>query len=313
MNVTVHIFKYIGSKERMAGVLSRLIPKTCKIYAELYCGSAALALNNRKFDVKILNDLNPHVSNFWKVSTNPETRPELLKQLQQTRYSWGEFMEAKKQREEHGAKRSDAVQWATETFVLNRQSFNATGDSWVYHDARKYREELTDITKLPLAFKALEGQTFRVYNTNALDCLEQERLLSNSDAFIFLDPPYLEGLRSDSKLYQVDMPDVRDHINLLKVIRDAKAKIVLSGYWSGRDDGTDLYDYYLLPYGWHRHLLGEYTKGCETGAEKSKGAEWVWTNYDLDKEAPGALAFLKSYCDDLGSPLIQKWLETYKK
>ena len=150
----------------------------------------------------------------------------------------------------------------------------------------------------------MEGQNFRVYNTNAVNCLEQERLLQNSDAFIFLDPPYLEELRSDSKLYQVDMPDVRDHINLLKVIRDAKAKIVLSGYWSGRDDGTDLYDYYLLPYGWHRHLLGEYTKGCETGFEKSKGAEWIWTNYDLSKEAPEALAFLKSYCDDENSPCL---------
>lgn len=312
MDATVHIFQYIGSKERMAGVLSRLIPKTCKIYAELYCGSAALALNSRKFDVKILNDLNPHVSNFWKVATNPETRSELLEQLQQTKYSWGEFMAAKKQREEHGAKRSDVIQWATETFVLNRQSFNADGDNWVYRDGRKYQEELTTKTKLPLAFKALDDQNFRVYNTNAVNCLKQEKLLQNPDVFIFLDPPYLEGLRSDSKLYQVDMPDVRDHINLLKVIRDAKAKIVLSGYWSGRDDGTDLYDYYLLPFGWHRHLLEEYTKGCETGAEKSKGAEWVWTNYDLAKEVPGALPFLKSYCDDEKSPLIQKWLEGCK-
>lgn len=313
MNATVHIFKYIGSKERMAGVLSRLIPKTCRVYAELFCGSAALALNSRKFDVKILNDLNPHVSNFWKVATNPKTRPELLKRLQQTRYSWSEFMAAKKRRDAHGAKQADAIQWATDTFVLNRQSFNASGDSWVYRDAGRYKRELITKTELPFSFKILDDQNFRVYNTNAVSCLEQEQLLQNPDAFIFLDPPYLEGLRSDGKLYQVDMPDVRDHINLLRVIRDAKAKIVLSGYWSGRDDGTDLYDYYLLPFGWHRHLLGEYTKGCETGAEKSKGAEWVWTNYDLAKEAPGALAFLKSYCDDEESPFIQKWLENHKK
>lgn len=312
MNATVHILRYIGSKERMAGVLSRLIPKTCRVYAELYCGSAALALNSRKFDVKILNDLNPHMSNFWKVATNPETQSELLERLKNTRYSWSEFVAAKRQREEHGSKRTDAVQWATETFVLNRQSFNATGDSWVYRDAGKYQKDLNDTTNLPLAFKVLEGQNFRVYNTNAVNCLEQEQLLQNPDAFIFLDPPYLEGLRSDGKLYQVDMPDVRDHINLLKVIRDSKAKIVLSGYWSGRDDGTDLYDYYLLPYGWHRHLLGEYTKGCETGSEKSKGAEWIWTNYDLAKEAPGGVAFLKSYCDDEKSGLIQEWLKNYK-
>ena len=77
-----------------------------------------------------------------------------------------------------------------------------------------------------------------------------------------------------------------------------KAKIVLSGYWSGRDDGSDLYDWYLIPHGWHRHLVGEYTKSCEVGESKSKGAEWIWCNYDLEKEAPVAIGFLESYCDD---------------
>ena len=136
----------------------------------------------------------------------------------------------------------------------------------------------------------------------------QEGLLENPSAWIYLDPPYLESLRSDSKLYACDMPDVEDHIDLLKAIRNAKAKIVLSGYWSGRDDGSDLYDYYLLPYGWHRHLLGEFSKGCEKGDSKSKGAEWIWTNYDLVKEAPKGLEYLESYCDERKSPCLTEWL-----
>lgn len=57
MEASVQIFSYVGSKARMAGVLSRLIPGHCTTYAELYCGSGALALNSRKFEVKILNDL----------------------------------------------------------------------------------------------------------------------------------------------------------------------------------------------------------------------------------------------------------------
>lgn len=104
---------------------------------------------------------------------------------------------------------------------MNSQSYNASGEYWVYRDAEKYKKNLTDIFGLPLAFKALEGQDFRVYNTNALDFMEQEHLLQNERAFIFLDPPYLEDLRSDTKLYQVDMPDVRDHIKLLESIKNA--------------------------------------------------------------------------------------------
>lgn len=306
--VAVYILRYIGSKGRMAGVLSRLIPSSCKIYAELYCGSAALALNSRKFEVKILNDYNANISNFWKIATDAGTSGVLLKRLQETRYSRSEFEEAKARSKAHGAKREDKIQWAVDTFILNRQSFNASSDCWVYKDGEQYKEYLSKLTGLPISFKALEGQAFRVYNTNAIECMERERLLENPEAFIFLDPPYLEGLRSDGKLYQVDMPDVRDHINLLKTIRYAKAKIVLSGYWSGRDNGTDLYDYYLIPAGWHRHLLGEYTKICEVGEEKSKGAEWVWCNYDLKSEAPGAKEFLKSYCDDEKCPCLMEWM-----
>ena len=306
--VEIQVLTYIGSKARMAGVLSRLIPPHCTIYAELYSGSAALALNSRKFAVKILNDLNPHMANFWKIATNPDTREELLKRLQATTYSRSAFLTAKQRQREHGANQADKLQWAVDTFILNRQSFNSCGESWVYDDRDAYQNMLKNPLKLPLAFKALEGQTFRVYNDNALEVMDKEHLLDNPDAFLFLDPPYLEGLRSNGKLYQVDMPDVRDHIDLLKKIRMAKAKIVLSGYWSGRDDGTDLYDYYLLPYGWHRHLLGEYAKGCEVGATKSMGAEWVWCNYDLKVEAPGGIGFLKSYCDEEKSPCLMEWL-----
>lgn len=308
MEATLFALQYIGSKGRMAGVLSRLIPAACTVYAELYCGSAALALNSRSFEVKILNDLNPHIANFWRVATAPETRGELLTRLQQTSYSWSEFMAAQSRSQAYGARQKDKLQWAVDTFILNRQSFNAAGENWVYRDGTAYYKSLNNLVGLPLLFKAMEGQNFKVYNTNAIACMREEGLLSNPKAFLFLDPPYLEGLRSEGKLYQVDMPDVRDHIRLLKEIRQAKAKIVLSGYWSGRDDGTDLYDFYLLPHGWHRHLLGEYTKGCETGMEKSKGAEWVWCNYDLAKEAPGAIGFLKSYCDEKKSPCLQERL-----
>lgn len=296
MEATLLVLKYIGGKGRMAGVLSRLIPAMCKIYAEMYCGSAALAINSRKFDLKILNDFNPHIANFWKVATAPETGMELLERLQDTSYSWSLFQAAKKRRETYGAKQSDPIQWAVDTYILINQSFNADGRTWVYRDNASYKRKLVEPLGLSLAFKSLVGQKFQVFNMDAVACMEEKQLLENPKAFIYLDPPYLEGLRCDGKLYQVDMPDVRDHIILLKAIRQARAKIVLSGYWSGHDDGTDLYDYYLLPNGWHRHLLGEYAKGCDVSESKSKGAEWIWCNYDLEKEAPGAIGFLEIYC-----------------
>lgn len=300
---SIMVFNYIGSKRRMAGKLSKMIPKSCKVYAEPYCGGAALALNSREFDVKVLNDFNPHIANFWRVATDPLTSKELLEALKHTRHSQSEFMRAKERRDTYGANRRDKLQWAVDTYILYRQSYSGKGEHWTYSSKESYEHQLMKPEGLALAFKKLQEQPFRVYNTNALDCLESEGLLDNPEAFVYLDPPYLEGLRCKGKLYQCDMPDVCDHIDLLKAIKHAKAKIVLSGYWSGRDDGTDLYDYYLIPHGWHRYLLGEYRKGCSTSEDTENGAEWVWTNFDLKVEAPGALSMRQSYCDETNSPV----------
>lgn len=307
---SMYALKYIGSKRRMTGVLALLIPKACTTYVEAYCGSAALALNTGRFERKILNDLNPHMANFWRVASSPELAPILLEQLMATSYSQALFQEAKAHREDYGANRSDLVEWAADTYVLNWQSFNALGDNWRYVDPSPYYNHITNkVCGLPRILNELCQQNIEVHNENALDLLLDSGALEDDKTFIFLDPPYLEGLRSDGKLYQTDMEDVRDHIDLLNVIKTAKAKIVLSGYWSGRDDGTDLYDYYLLPHGWHRHLLGEYAKSCESGTgEKSQGAEWVWCNYDLQREAPRSLGYLKSLDDEQKSPCLRKWL-----
>ena len=139
MESVLHVLKYIGGKGRMVGVLSHLIPRTCKIYAEMYCGSAALALNSREFDVKILNDLNPHIANFWKVATASETQGLLLERLQQSSYSWSLFQAAKERRERYGAKQSDPIQWAADTYIMMNQSFNSDNRTWVYNDGVAYR------------------------------------------------------------------------------------------------------------------------------------------------------------------------------
>lgn len=118
MEASVQIFSYVGSKARMAGVLSRLIPGHCTTYAELYCGSGALALNSRKFEVKILNDLNPNMANFWRMATDTESRGELLKQIQTTSCSWGAFEAAKQRQTAYGSMREDRLQWAVDTFIL---------------------------------------------------------------------------------------------------------------------------------------------------------------------------------------------------
>lgn len=305
-----YALNYIGSKRRMTSILVPLIPPSCTTYVEPFCGSAALALNcGKRFERIVLNDLNPHIANFWRVASSPVLGSQLLDKLKQSLHSRTLFEKAVERREAYGAKRQDLVDWAVDTYILNWQSFNALGDCWRDGDHEVYMRYITSPVGLPLALKALWDNKVEVHNKDTLDWLANSGFLEDERTFIFLDPPYLEGLRSDGKLYQTDMPDVCDHIDLLALIKNAKAKILLSGYWSGHDDGTDLYDAYLLPHGWHRHGIGSYAKSCQSGdGEKAMGNEYVWTNYEIKGPMLAALMGENVVLNaERKSPCILEW------
>jgi len=258
----------------------------------------------------ILNELNAYMANFWRVAADPVLGPQLLEALKQTRYSRTLFEQAKQRRENFGAHRKDLVAWAVDTYILNHQSFNALGDYWREGDPDAYMNHITSRLGLTQALESLWRQNVEVHNENALTLLEQSGVLNDEKAFIYLDPPYLEGLRCNGKLYQTDMPGVCDHIDLLNLIKTSKSQVLLSSYWSGREDGTDLYDAYLLPHGWHRHCIGGYSKSLQSGTEeKAVGMEWVWTNYEI--EGPMLAALMGENVElnaEQKSPCLMRWL-----
>ena len=78
-----------------------------------------------------------------------------------------------------------------------------------------------------------------------------------------------------------------DQISLLTLIRDAKAKVCVSGYRGG----SLLYDRYLnRDTDWHVYKIGEVTRsaGMYTaikGDTHNKVSEFVWTNYEVPAKA----------------------------
>lgn len=305
-NDVVSAFNYPGGKGRQAKAIAAMLDTDCKTFVEPFCGSARIALNSREFENgKFINDMDDYVANFWNVFCDPEMGSELVERLRELPYSKTLFHEAKYRREQFGSKRDDKLQMAIDFFSLNSQSFNAMGEGWHFLPQGDYTARINKT--LPTALEVVQKQKFTVSNEDALIFLSKEGLLDDEHTAIYLDPPYIVGdsLRSDSKLYRVEMQDEESHITLMKLIRQAKAKIILSGYWSGEEN--DLYDQYLLPYGWHRHLVGGYAKSMifsQDGKEKETGYEWVWTSYPVPKSAQ---EFLASYCDDLRQSNLGEW------
>lgn len=67
---------------------------------------------------------------------------------------------------------------------------------------------------------------------------------------------------------------------------------MLCGYKT--ETGTDLYDAYLLPYGWHCYKLADIVKACQTTKQKDIAQEFIWVNYELPEMAKYVIS-MKEY------------------
>ena len=93
--------------------------------------------------------------------------------------------------------------------------------------------------------------------------LEVIQRFNFQNVFMYLDPPYLFGTRT-AKQYRHEMTD-KEHEELLKIITQSKAKIMISGY------ASKMYDDYLK----------EWTRMEFRGSAEYNGTrtEVVWMNF----------------------------------
>jgi site-specific DNA-adenine methylase len=118
-----------------------------------------------------------------------------------------------------------------------------------------------------------------IKNEDAIELLKEVR--NDKGAMVYLDPPYRMELRTGEG-YRCEL-QIFQQVLLLKVLQKCNCKILLSGY--REEYGTDMYDSYLLPYGFKVYKLCEATKSCQSKNKKDKAVEYIWCNYDLPSGA----------------------------
>jgi len=111
-----------------------------------------------------------------------------------------------------------------------------------------------------------DEQYFTVINADATRWLKKYQFTGNE--FIYVDPPYLFGVRKGGKLYDCEMTD-QQHIELISYLRTIPTKIMISGYWSS------LYSE-MLP-GWN-------TFSFQAQTRQGMATEWLWFNYPFPDE-----------------------------
>ena len=101
-----------------------------------------------------------------------------------------------------------------------------------------------------------------------IDAIELIRRYNDENTLIYCDPPYLQSLRKKN-MYAHEISE-EYHIELLKVLKESKSKIVLSGY------DNQLYNNALI--GWN-------TDEKKTTAQMGKHrVEKLWLNFEYAPE-----------------------------
>lgn len=252
------VLKYPGAKNRIANWICEYIPKH-NVYVEPYAGSLAVLFNKEPCHIETVNDLNDEVVNYFKILR--DNVDELQRLIELTPYSRTEY--------EKAYEKSDSDIERARRFCV--RCWMGFGCSNLYKNGFKSGQQ----TNSPNPAKAwanlpeimvAASERLKGVQIEHLPALELIRRYDTEDVFMYLDPPYLHGVRKNY-LYKHEMDDC-EHEQLLKTLVAHPGKIMLSGY------ENEMYNDYLS--GWNK----TYKKTrAEHGLSRT---ETLWMNYEAD-------------------------------
>lgn len=254
------VFKYPGSKWKIADKLIRLIPEH-HTYVEPFFGSGAVFFRKTPSNIETINDLDSDVVNLFRCIREDSER--LARMIMTYPYS----------RQEYDNQFSDTMEKEEDTY---KQAVHFLIKCWQGHGFRtngyvgwkndvQGREKmytLWDWYRLPLWVIEI-AERLRCVQIECRPALEVIERFDCENVFQYWDPPYLFDVRR-GKMYRHEMTD-GDHEELLKKALKSKAKLMISGYES------KMYNDYLR--GWNK----VYLKSC--AVYNGNRREVVWMNY----------------------------------
>lgn len=267
--------KWHGGKGAFNGKLAKWIislmpPHTH--YVEPYFGGGSVLLRKNPEGVsEVVSDLHGELSNFWAVLRDKGYYKELVRLCEATPFSealfhapnvlsvagypipvkkaWKFFVRCRMSRQ------GMMKDFATTSRTRTRRGMNEQVSSW-----------LTAVEGLPEVHERLRRVLIRC--SPALDTILIE---DGPQTCFYLDPPYLQEVRTAKKIYQHEMT-TEEHKTLLETLTDIEGKFLLSGYQS------ELYDSFSRNNNWNRHEF-RISNNASASKKKRTMTECIWTNF----------------------------------
>lgn len=256
------ILRYPGSKWNLASKIVELMPEH-KSYLEPFFGSGAVLFTKSLSAIETVNDLNDDVVNLFQViQQDPAPLAEKLFLTPYSRRIYDKSWEAEPKDEVDKALNfiiRSLMSHGFRNFEKSGWKRDVNGRERAY--AVKHWNELPDL----IQDVALRLKEVQIECRPALDLITE---YDRENVCMYIDPPYVLSTRT-RKQYTVEMED-DDHIELLDVLNQSKAKILLSGY------DSDLYNKKLS--NWERV---EFAATAEHGLPRT---EVLWMNFHPKKQ-----------------------------
>lgn len=285
------LFPWIGGKFMVMKELMSAFPTDVCAYTEPFMGSGVVTLECINYYNKVeASDKDPYIVNLHQTMQGEEWQKviNLFSELPNDPDIFHYFIDQKKKEKDDGRKIGDLdhVYAATRELFLITYSFNAARVSHresrhperLWEAERRARRRLEE--RAPEVHRKLQGISIR--EADALEVLAEKG--TERDRFIYLDSPYLpETLGSAKQLYQIQFSE-EEHLRMLELAKEAKAKIMISGYPSSLYDQTLLVD----PR-WKSYVLAT-PRRTSSPRDKTLGCEIIWVNYALPETASMAFS-----------------------
>ncbi len=257
---------YYGGKQKLSKLIVSLIPEHV-LYAEPFCGGAAVFFSKPKSEIEVLNDTNRELINFYKIVEQEFV--SLDKEIQITLHS--RDLHRKASVIYNNPDMFSDIKRAWAIWVLATQSFSSMLDgSWGYDRAKNTTTKKISNKRQNLTI----DYAIRLQNTQ-MECTDALRIIRSRDSdksFFYCDPPYYN---SDCGHY--DGYSLEDYENLLKTLSAIEGKFLLSSYPS------PILEEYRKRHGWYQHSVRQTVSVAKNNSKKppKQKTEVLTANYPL--------------------------------
>ncbi|HLZ88579.1 MAG TPA: DNA adenine methylase [Puia sp.] len=211
---------YYGGKQKLVPYVLPRIPKDHKLYAEPFCGGAAIFFAKDPSEIEVLNDTNRELMNFYRVVQNEFSALE--KEIRISLHSRDQHRKASVMYNYPDMFSEVKRAWAV--WLLSSQSFSSMLDgSWGFDKTENRTTKLIQVKKE----RFTEELAIRLQNVQleSADALYVIRSRDSADAFFYCDPPYY-----NSDMGHYDGYTVEDFEMLLNTLAAIKGRFLLSSY-----------------------------------------------------------------------------------